>query len=258
MTDIGVYTQDFQVEDRSWLGSRDGTDVTQGITLDISKFSLGEHYPKGYIPSGVVLGKVTSTGLYGPYKANTDPVQSLQITGNPTGGTFTITVGGQVTSGIPFNANAATVQAALAALSTVGAGNVQVTGGPGPDGVVPFGPSNGPGQLYYIAYVGSLGGAAVQTTTSSGSGLTGGSSPGVTITSLVTGGVAVSDGRATPVGFLFDTTQVGHIGFQRTPPTIGAPLHWRGVIRTSRLPLAAGLDAAAITALAGRFMFRTN
>jgi hypothetical protein len=44
------------------------------------------------------------------------------------GGTFTLTFRGQTTSAIPWNASATTVQAALAALSTVGAGNVTVTG----------------------------------------------------------------------------------------------------------------------------------
>lgn len=37
------------------------------ITLDITKFTAGTHYPNGYLPSGLVLGKVTATGLYGPY-----------------------------------------------------------------------------------------------------------------------------------------------------------------------------------------------
>lgn len=45
-----------------------------------------------------------------------------------TGGTFTLTFGGQTTSAIAYNATTATVQAALAALSSVGAGNVTVTG----------------------------------------------------------------------------------------------------------------------------------
>ena len=54
-------------EDHSWLGSSHGTEATASITLDISKFTPATHYPNGYIPSGVVLGKVTATGKYGPY-----------------------------------------------------------------------------------------------------------------------------------------------------------------------------------------------
>lgn len=65
--DISVRTVSNQVEDRSWLGSAHGTDATQTITLDVSTFTAGTHYPHGFIPSGVVLGKISATGKYGPY-----------------------------------------------------------------------------------------------------------------------------------------------------------------------------------------------
>lgn len=65
----GVVTNSFQVESRGWLWGPNGTEPgdNPSITLDISKFTAGTHYPNGYIPSGCVLGKVTATGLYGPY-----------------------------------------------------------------------------------------------------------------------------------------------------------------------------------------------
>ncbi|MBI2702110.1 MAG: head decoration protein [Mycobacterium sp.] len=66
-TDISVHSSSYQVEDRSWLVGTHGVDVTPGITLDISKFTKATHFPNGYIPSGTLLGKVTSGGLYGPY-----------------------------------------------------------------------------------------------------------------------------------------------------------------------------------------------
>lgn len=31
------------------------------------KFTKNTHYPNGFIPSGTKLGKVSATGLYGPY-----------------------------------------------------------------------------------------------------------------------------------------------------------------------------------------------
>jgi hypothetical protein len=69
VTYIGVETNQFQVEDRSWdlspHGSEPGT--TPSITLDVSAFTEGTHYPNGYVPSGMPLGKITATGLYGPY-----------------------------------------------------------------------------------------------------------------------------------------------------------------------------------------------
>jgi hypothetical protein len=66
--DISVRTTGpFAVEDRSWLGSAHGTTATRTITLDTSAFTEGTHYPNGYIASGTVLGRITATGLYGPY-----------------------------------------------------------------------------------------------------------------------------------------------------------------------------------------------
>ena len=58
--------------------------------------------------------------------------QSIVLNGSPTGGTFAVSYQGQQTANIAFNATNATVQAALVALSTIGAGGCTVTGGPGP------------------------------------------------------------------------------------------------------------------------------
>lgn len=132
-------TETWLAEDRSWLGSRDGTDVTQTVTLATATFTANTHYPNGYIPSGTVLGQITAVGatqgMYGPYD------------------------------------NAAT------------------------------------------------------------------------------------DGRQTAVGFLYSSTKVRAGG-----PNVGAPIHWRGVIRASRLPIAegtaGGLDAPGRTDLAAKFWIR--
>lgn len=69
MTNISVTRTNYQVENRSWLASDHGTDpgANPGITVDVSLFTEGTHYPDGYLRSGIVLGKVTATGLYGPY-----------------------------------------------------------------------------------------------------------------------------------------------------------------------------------------------
>jgi len=48
--------------------------------------------------------------------------------GNPTGGAYTIGFAGQTTAAIPYNAPPSAVQAAIASLSTVGAGNATVSG----------------------------------------------------------------------------------------------------------------------------------
>jgi len=62
-----------------------------------------------------------------------------------TSGTFTLGYAGELTGLIPYNANAATVQAALEALSTLGAGNVTVSGNPGHWTVLT--PTSKPGML---------------------------------------------------------------------------------------------------------------
>lgn len=61
-----------------------------------------------------------------------DKVRWLTITGTPTGGSFTITVGANTTAAIAWNAAAAAVQSALVAIASVGAGNAICTGGPLP------------------------------------------------------------------------------------------------------------------------------
>lgn len=59
---------------------------------------------------------------------------SHSIAVDATGGTYTATINGQETGALAFDALASAVQAALEALSTVTAGDVVVTGGPGDDG----------------------------------------------------------------------------------------------------------------------------
>ena len=71
-------TETFQNEDQTWLGSAHGTDMCRSITLDTSAFTAGTHYPNGYFPSGLPLGRITATGLYGPYDgAATDGRETL-------------------------------------------------------------------------------------------------------------------------------------------------------------------------------------
>jgi hypothetical protein len=79
--------------------------------------------------------------------------------GSPSAGTFTLTYNGQTTSGIAYNAAASAVDTALEALSSIGAGNVTVTGNAG-----------GP---YTVTFTGPLANSPLALT-GSGAGLTGG------------------------------------------------------------------------------------
>ncbi len=113
---------------------------------------------------------VTSTG----YAA--DSVQQVQLTGGPTGGTFTLTFNGQTTAAIAYNASVATVQAALQALPSVGSGNVLV--------------ANPTGSAWVVRFAGTLAGSVQPALTGSGSGLTGGTMPSVAVTVTSVGGDA--------------------------------------------------------------------
>ena len=65
--DLSIRTETFTQDAQDWLGSSHGTDTARSVTLDKSTFTLGTHYPDGWLKSGIALGKITATGLYGPY-----------------------------------------------------------------------------------------------------------------------------------------------------------------------------------------------
>lgn len=78
--------------------------------------------PTQTLAKGTVLGELTPV----------NDVQTVTVSSLATAGTYTLTLNGQTTAAIPYNATAAQVAAAVAALPSVGAGNVVGTGGPTP------------------------------------------------------------------------------------------------------------------------------
>lgn len=52
--------------DHRWMGDLHGLNSTEGGTLDGDLFPAAT-FPDGLVPSGVVVGRVTATGLLGPY-----------------------------------------------------------------------------------------------------------------------------------------------------------------------------------------------
>lgn len=126
-----------------------------------------------------------------------DEVVTLAVTGTPTGGSLTVTYGGQTTSAIAYNATSTTVQTALVALSTIGSGNVTCTGGPLP------------GTAVVLTFGGILSGTNIGSITTTDS-LTGGSSPESSIT-VNTGGVVGSFRGAPANAVLMSTTGVGFL-----------------------------------------------
>lgn len=87
------------------------------------------------------------------------------ITVDAAGGTFTVTFGAQVTGALAFDITAAALQAALEALSTIGAGNILVTGGPGDAGGT---------TPYALEFIGALASTNVAAVTTDATNLTGG------------------------------------------------------------------------------------
>lgn len=55
------------VDDPSWRVSREGKGTERSITLDVSAFTKADHFPDGWLPSGIPLVKIAETGLYGPF-----------------------------------------------------------------------------------------------------------------------------------------------------------------------------------------------
>lgn len=113
----------------------------------------------------------------GPFSAGGAEVQTVTITGTPTGGTFTLTFTRNgtpaTTAPIAFDATAAALEAALEALPNLETGDVAVGGGPGP------------GTPWTVTFAAHLGNVALMT--DDDSGLTGGTAPAVTVTQTTPG-----------------------------------------------------------------------
>lgn len=120
-------------------------------------------------------------------RAATSEVQTITITGVPTGGTFRLGFDGETTGTIAFDAVNTAVDTALEALPNLGVGDVTVTGGPGP------------GTPFVVTFNSALGDVPVMTLVTNS--LTGGTAPTVTITTGTTGSNLTAIGyRAPEVG----------------------------------------------------------
>lgn len=125
-------------------------------------------------PSPTILVATPTAGV-----AAVNAVQTVTISGGPTGGTFTLTLNGQTTAALPYNATAAALQTALQSLPSIGAGNATVTGDDG-----------GP---YTVTFVGGMGGQVVAQMTADDSGLTGGTAPAVAVATTTAGVSGVNE-----------------------------------------------------------------
>lgn len=113
------------------LASHDAEWASIGITIDWSTVAAVSGADATYEDGTVV--KVGKKGIpYGTIlcREGTSEVQTVTLAA-ATGGTFTLTLSGQTTGAIAYDATAAAVQAALEALSNVGLGKIAVSGNAG-------------------------------------------------------------------------------------------------------------------------------
>lgn len=223
--DVGLQRTPLLSRSQSWAAEFpvDLRPITLDADLCLAKWT------NGIVPSGASLGQNSTTKRYGPYGGTTEEIQSVTVTGGPTGGTYTLTFNGQTTAAIAFNATAAAVQAALVALSNVGVGGVAVTGVAG-----------GP---YAVTFQGALANTNVAQMTATAS-LTGGSTPGVTVATTTGGGTdAGTGGLEVFRGFLAATKVV------RAGGHVDAALYYKGRVYEDLLPEDGGFDPAAVAEL---------
>jgi hypothetical protein len=142
------------------------------------------------------ITKNGSQWVEGPYEViladTANEIQTVEITGSPTGGNITLTFSGETTANIARNASATTVKNALEALPNIGVGDVTVTGGPGPD------------SPWVVTFTGAYAGTDVPAMTVDDSGLTGGTTPAASVTTDTAGNPGVSSAL---VGDMIITTE---------------------------------------------------
>ncbi len=171
----------------------------QGITAANNNPNFGIRLVSAYDPAlpQITDGNALDPVVHGQYASATlSAVSAQQVLNigaedstynNVSGGTFTLTFGGQTTGPLAYNISPADLQAALTGLSSIGTGNVVVS----TTAVTPFSVVNP--TLYTIQFQGTLGNKPEPTITVDASGLTG-SNPTATLQTWVpgasTGGVS--------------------------------------------------------------------
>jgi predicted CXXCH cytochrome family protein len=110
--------------------------------------------------------------------------QAIVINGDPTGGTFTLTFDGQTTANLAFDASAATVQAELVALSNIGTSTTYTssTAASNMSGSTTTNVTvSKSGSTYTVNFQNEMRVAAQPLMSGNASGLTGGTSPSITV-----------------------------------------------------------------------------
>lgn len=136
------------------------------LNVDTTGRPLWVDAPQQGINAGTLIGypAAYNRGVSGSYLRSGSRVQVVTITGTPTGGTFTLAIGGAVTAPLAYNAASSAVQTAVRGL------------GKPFEAATVSGSAGGP----YTITLSPVGGAAGQIV-ANGSALTGGTSPSVVV-----------------------------------------------------------------------------
>ncbi len=199
----------------------------------------------------------TTPGTNGTAGTAANDTQTLHVSGTPTGGSFIIGFGGAIAT-IAYNSTAAQTQTALAAMVTIGAGNVAVTGSTFPD------------NTQTIVFQGACAGLEQPLLTVVSNSLTGGT-PVIAINKTITGnsanghfaaytGSGGNDGRQIAKCVLQFPCAVDTFGNITYGDTVGTadyglvapitPAWFQGIFAAGDLT---GIDATAVTQV-GRFI----
>lgn len=122
-----------------WVSASGGVGEAYTIVIEYQS-SLNQTDPPLVIANvGSLIGTLAMTVVTSQTAQSArNEIQQVSVATDPTGGTFTLTFGADTTSGIAYNASAATVQTALQALSSIGSGNALVSGPAGGPWLVEF------------------------------------------------------------------------------------------------------------------------
>ncbi len=175
----------------------DATSATAGLVGTESRNVGGQEIPEfaeldaSASSSTLTLASATAGVPFTLTRSDTavttvNEVQTITAGGTVSGGTFTLTYDGQTTTAIAYNADAATVDAALEALSNIGAGDVTCAGGALP------------GAAVTVTFTAALAATDVVQLTADGALLTG-TSPTIAVATTTQGAAAGALGAVTAV-----------------------------------------------------------
>ena len=191
LTFTGLNPKTYTVESGSWIRAGE---FPYGLVTGLEMTGTRD----GVSLSGSMIGQEYSDNI--TLTAGTAEVQTLTASGTVSGGTYTLQFMGETTSSLAYNANTATIQAALDALVNVASGDITVGGG------------TLPGTPATFTFGGQYASADVPLIVVNGASLTG-STPAYTMTQT-TAGAALTEIAIQPISgkdwdFYIDDTGAG-------------------------------------------------